>query len=131
MRVILTHLVCVCMLRYLPEGIKAAAALGKARSSGGAGTGGVVAVVEAVLTAAEETLLLQPTSLRPLYHQVLSLAAEHLGDASSPSLRELSARVLALTPRCVCVCVCVCARARVRVRVRGCVCVCDCSSANH
>ena len=84
--------------RYLPEGFKAVAAIARAKE----GTGGVkghaeTAVAGAVLAAVERTLMLQPTSLRPLYHQVVKLATQYVGHKVA-SIREQCARVLAMTP---------------------------------
>ena len=83
--------------RYLPEGFKAAAAVATKEGSGDAKGHGETAVVEALLAAVERTLSLQPTSLRPLYHQVVKLAAQYLGH-DAPAMRQRCARVLAMTP---------------------------------
>ena len=71
--------------RYLPDGLKATAALAGANGSDEAGTGGSMrsseeaAVVEAVLAAVESTLQQQPSALRPHYAHIVGIAAEHLG----------------------------------------------------
>jgi hypothetical protein len=88
--------------RYMPEGIKAASALAKARAGGDAAAAGreEAAIADAVLTAAYRTLLLQPSTLRPLYADVVAMSARHLGDDKA-TLRSVCARVLALTPAAV------------------------------
>lgn len=86
------------LARYLPEGFKAVAAIARIKEGTGESWGREeTAVVEAVLVAVERTISIQPTSLRPLYHQIVKLAAQYLGHKAA-STRQQCARVLAMTP---------------------------------